>query len=196
MSLPQSVNIEGKDIPIMTFKQLEQKPRLTLKNIAMNLRDAIGAERLPALRAAGSLEEVTFWIIDVQCMLAKAVGVEITPNDLGLPSGYGAGDAGLMGGGQQAQSGGPGAQPEFAAQPAHAAMAAAAATKAKNQRGSNIFGGDDVPAAPKAYQQQRQPMQPLDQGGPEMAAMAAYNTAMDQAAATRARNQRGSNIFG
>jgi len=197
MSLPQSVTFSDKEVPIFTFKQLEQKPRLTLKNIAMNLRDMIGAERLPPLRAAGSLEEVTSWIIDVQCMLAKAVGMDISPEALGQPSDFGMAEAGLMGGPQaQAQGGGRrDNRPEFDAMPTHDTMAAAAATKAKNQRGSNIFGSDDE--APKAYQQQRQPMQPLGQGGPnDVSAMAAYTTAMDQAAATRARNQRGSNIFG
>merc|ERR1719482_2522506 len=157
----------------------------------MNLRDSIGADRLPPLRAASGIEEVTSWIIDVQCMLAHAVGVEISPAELGLPSDYGTLEAGLMGGPQQ--GGRPQMlQPEFDAPPTHAAMSEAAATKAKNQRGSNIFGGDDAPAPPKAYQQQRQPMQALNQGGPnDVAAMAAYTAAMDQAAATRARNQRG-----
>jgi len=195
-NLPQSVTIMNKELPVFTFKQLEQKPRLTLKNIAMNLRDTIGAERLPPLRAAGSIEEVTSWIIDVQCMAYKAAsGIDITPEELGQPSDFGMGDAGLMGG-QQAQVGGRQNHPEFDAQPTHDAMAEAAATKAKNQRGSNIFGGDDERMAPKAYQQ-RQPMQQIGQGGPnDMAAAAAYTAAMDQAAATRARNQRGSNIFG
>merc|ERR1719231_1699991 len=65
-------------------------------------------------------------------------------------------------------------------------------TKARNQRGSNIFGGNDDPS-PRGYAQQRQPMQQFAQADPnEAAARAAYEAAMDQAAATRARNQRGS----
>merc|ERR1719453_1461864 len=154
MSLPQSINIEGKDVPLYTFAQLNQKPRLTLKNLAMNLRDTIGAERLPPLRAAGSIEEVTSWILDVECMALKAAsGIVITPEELGQPADFGMGDAGLMGG-QQAQ-GGRQNHPDFDAQPTHDAMAEAAATKAKNQRGSNIFGGDDERMAPKAYQQRQ-----------------------------------------
>lgn len=204
MSLPQSLNVEGKDIALYTFKQLEQKPRLTLKNLAMNLRDAIGQERLPPLRAASGVEEVISWIIDVQCMLAGATGIQLTPRELGVPSDYAMAEAGLMGGGFQAQ---PQAQapraempyPDYDAAPQvipHAAMAEAAQTKARNQRGSNIFGGDDE-RSPRGYPQQQQPKQQFGQADPnEAAARAAYEAAMDQAAATRARNQRGSAIFG
>lgn len=196
MSLPQTMNIEGNEIPLSTFKYLDSKPRTTLKNLAMNLRDAIGADRLPPLTASGSVEVLTCWIIDVQCMLAQAIGLQITAADLGKPANYGVSDTGFMGGPQAPKGVGTDrGVPEFNVQPNDAAMAQAAATKAKNQRGSNIFGGgDDDPTMPK---QQRQPMQPLQQAGPnDMASMAAYEAAMDQAAATRARNQRGSNIFG
>lgn len=195
MSLPQSLNVGGKDFAIYTFKQLEQKPRLTLKNLAMNLQDAIGAERLPPLRAAGSVEEVISWIIDVQCTLSGAMGIQLTPRELGVPSDYSMSEGGLLGGGLQAQ---PQAQAPRAEMPypEHAAMAEAAQTKARNQRGSNIFGGNDDPS-PRGYAQQRQPMQQFAQADPnEAAARAAYEAAMDQAAATRARNQRGSAIFG
>ena len=238
--LPQSINVEGKELPLLTFKQLDQKPRLTLKNLAMNIRDAVGADRLPPLTAAGSTENLTCWILDVECMLAQAVlGLQITPIDLGQPANYGVSDA-FMGGPNGSLTGGPKgfgtdralpefnaestqaamsqaaatkaknqrgsnifggddeprfgterALPEFNAESTHAAMSQAAATKVKNQRGSNIFGGDDERAMPK--QQQRQPMQPMQTTNADMAA---YEAAMDQAAATRARNQRGSDIFG
>ena len=199
MALPQSFQFEQRDVPLYTFGQLEQQPRQSLKSRAMNLRDLVGADRLPPLTAAGAKEDVLSWIIDVQCMLARSTGLEVTPTDLGVPRDFSMGEAGMMGGGGGGggQGGGGGRQEPFSQQQdgdQYAAMHEAAAHKARNQRGSNIFGGDEE-RAPKQYQQPRQPMQELVEPS-SGAAMAAYGAAMEQAAATRARNQRGSNIFG
>ena len=72
-SLPTTVSINGKEINLFTFEQLSQQPRLKLKNRAMDLRDAVGADRLPPLTAAGSIESVTMWIMEVQCGLVKVL---------------------------------------------------------------------------------------------------------------------------
>jgi len=140
---------EGKTVPIYTFTQLEQIPRQRLKNRAMDLRDLVGEDRLPPLRAGGSVDVVLSWILEVQCALLKSTGLDLTVQDLGKPRGYG----------EDAEG--------------------------------NYFGNG---AAPSKAAPQRQPMQDVIQGGGSEAS-AAYEQAVQQAAAIRQRNQ-GSNIFG
>ena len=65
------------------------QPRLKLKNRAKDLQDLIGADRLPPLRTTGSIESVTMWILEVQCALAKAAQVDLTPAQLGQPADFG-----------------------------------------------------------------------------------------------------------
>jgi len=150
--VPDSVTFENRTVPLYTYGQLQQQPRQKLKNRAQDLQDLVGKDRLPPLVASGSVESVTLWILDVQSAIARSAGLEITPADLGQPA------------------------------DAFGAM--------ENEHGllhptSKGFGG-----APP-----RQPMQDLVQG-PGSDAEAAYLSAMQAAAATRARNQAGSNIFG
>ena len=38
-NIPQSVAFDGKDVPLYTFEQLAQQPRLKLKNRARDLQD-------------------------------------------------------------------------------------------------------------------------------------------------------------
>ena len=150
MSLPQQTVFEGREVPLYTFKQLEQQPRQKLKSRAMDLRDIVGADRLPPLRAAGSVEEVCTWILEVQSMIAKSAGLELTPVDFGLPPNFGLVDEEFLNPAQtkthsssmqrqpmQELQQGPGSGAIAAYE---SAMDAAAATRAKNQRGSNIFG--------------------------------------------------------
>jgi len=143
MSLPQSIQFDQRDVPLYTFGQLEQQPRPSLKNRALNLRDIVGAERLPPLSPAGAKEDVISWIIEVQCMLAKATGLDITPTDLGMPRDFSMGEAGLMGGGGGGGGGGGRHQappPQHGVDGGHGmARNEAAAHKAKNQRASLHF---------------------------------------------------------
>ena len=44
-----SVVFEGAEMPLWTFDQLIAIPRKVLKNRALDLRQAVGAERLPPL---------------------------------------------------------------------------------------------------------------------------------------------------
>jgi len=189
---------DQREVPLYTFGQLEQQPRMSLKNRAMNLRDLIGAERLPALSAAGAKEEVIVWIIDVQCMLAKATGLDITPAHLGVPADFNVQDDGLMAEGDNGHRGQPESQPPLSQRAGDgdayaAAMNQAAMHKMKNQRGSNIFGGDDEPTSARVYSQRSQPMPELSNrnGNGD-----GYALAMNEAAMHKAKNQRGSNIFG
>ena len=129
------------------------QPRLKLKNRACDLRDLVGEARLPPLRAAGTAESVTKWIIEVQCAISKSCGIDgLTPAHFGLPHGFGdleeemlfhsaTNKSKTMGGSARQPMAdlvqGPGGDAMAAYE---SAMAAAAATRAKNQRGSNIFG--------------------------------------------------------
>lgn len=199
MPIPTSIAFEGKDVPLYTFGQLEQQPRLKLKGRAMDLRDLVGADRLPALRAAAGADEVLPWIIEVQCALAKAAGIDLNPAMLGMPKNFGFADDDMINQGQQDKHGGMAGQPMevphgIDPDSARATNNAAAALKAKNQRGSDIFGGYEEAA--------QQPAARRGMPGPDAARAygnpyeANYESAMDTAAALKAKNQRGSNIFG
>ena len=88
---PDTAAFEGKSVALYTFEQLSQQPRLKLKNRAMDLRDLVGADRLPALTTTGSIEAVTRWIMDTQCALCRASGLgDLTPDMFGMPADYGA----------------------------------------------------------------------------------------------------------
>ena len=142
--LPTTVAFDGKEVPLYTFEQLSQQPRLKLKNCAMDLRDLIGEDRVPPLRAAGSIESVTMWILEVESALCKAAGMAIEVSDLGLPANFGmeeeqnlinhakAAPRQVM-----AELGPQGETDSMAAY--HAASEAARITRMRNQ-GSNIFG--------------------------------------------------------
>ena len=52
--LPTTVAFDGKEVPLYTFEQLSQQPRLKLKNRAMDLRDLVGADSLPPLVTSGT----------------------------------------------------------------------------------------------------------------------------------------------
>jgi len=147
MSIPQEIAFEGRTVPLYTFEQLSQQPRLKLKNRAMDLRDLVGADRLPPLRPSSSVEEVTSWILDVQCGIAKSAGLDLSPQALGKPAGFGVDDSEDLF--HSATKGSTPRQPMAdlvqgagagAAEAAYeSAVAAAQATRARNQS-SNIFG--------------------------------------------------------
>ena len=111
----------------------------------MNLRDLIGAERAPPLRTTGSIESVTVWIIEVQCALLKATGLDVSPFDLGLPANFGAEEEENLMNHAKSQPRPPMADLANTGLDANqaayeASMQAAQATRLRNQQGSNIFG--------------------------------------------------------
>jgi hypothetical protein len=152
MALPTSCVYQGKEVPLYTFKQLEQQARKTLGNRAKDLRDLVGAHKLPPLRPAAQFEEVTSWIIETQCAIARSAGLaELTPEALGMPASYGFQDDEMLNPVQQKTHSVFGAsaprepmadliQGPTAGQIAayEAAQVAAAATRAKNMRGNNV----------------------------------------------------------
>ena len=146
MPLPQTVDYNGRPTNIFTYEQLEQQPRRNLKNRAKDLQDLIGADRLPPLVANGSVESVTVWILEVECALLKMHGIEATPFDLGMPNGFGTEEEENMFNHAKGKSREPireitqGVDSDGAAAAYAAAMEAAAATRQRNQMGSNIFG--------------------------------------------------------
>lgn len=73
--------------PIQT--QLEQLGKPQLKQRAMNLRDIVGAARLPPMQNSISTDAMISWIIQVQVMLLGVTGVECTPDDFGVPKEFG-----------------------------------------------------------------------------------------------------------
>jgi len=68
-----------------TYKQLEQQSRNTIKSRATLTRDNIGAERLPPFSAAQGPDQMIFWLLSVQCMVAQSEGLQLTPADFGAP---------------------------------------------------------------------------------------------------------------
>uniref|UniRef100_A0A6V4SKI3 Uncharacterized protein n=1 Tax=Prymnesium polylepis TaxID=72548 RepID=A0A6V4SKI3_9EUKA len=144
--IPATMNFEGKEVALHTFGQLEQLPRQRLKNRAMDLRDMVGADRLPHVNVGGTIDTVISWILDVQCALAKSAGIELTPEALGKPHGYGLDEDGMAiggkGGGAQRQpmqdvvQGGGGGE----GQTIYEDNSRQAAAIRQRNRGSNIFG--------------------------------------------------------
>jgi|Transcript_28547 hypothetical protein len=59
--IPATMNFEGKEVALHTFGQLEQLPRQRLKNRAMDLRDMVGADRLPHVNVGGTIDTVISW---------------------------------------------------------------------------------------------------------------------------------------
>ena len=54
--LPATVAFEGEEVSLYTWEQLDQQSKIKIKNLAMNLRDSLGAERLPPLATGGPIE--------------------------------------------------------------------------------------------------------------------------------------------
>ena len=81
MSLPASLNFNGKEMNLLTFQQLEQQSRKNLIGIVNNLRDDLGADNLPKLTGQGP-DMTIEWILNVQCAMCMGKGVRVTPADL------------------------------------------------------------------------------------------------------------------
>jgi len=86
--LPASIEVEGHEIPLLNFEQVEQLSARTLYTKARNIRDKIGAHRLPPL-VPGTVEVVMKWLLVVQCHVAsQATGMQVSPADFGAPIAY------------------------------------------------------------------------------------------------------------
>ena len=71
-TLPTEIVFEGMTLPISTYEQLEQQSRKNLMGKVATLKQAVGAERLPALTGHGP--DLTIdWILVVQQGLVRNV---------------------------------------------------------------------------------------------------------------------------
>eukprot|EP00928_Gymnodinium_smaydae_P051473 TRINITY_DN3501_c0_g2_i3.p1 TRINITY_DN3501_c0_g2~~TRINITY_DN3501_c0_g2_i3.p1 ORF type:complete len:135 (-),score=21.14 TRINITY_DN3501_c0_g2_i3:290-694(-) len=129
----QTFEFEGKEFTLWTEDQLHRINRDALTKRAMNIRDHIGADRLPQMPRQP--EQMKLWILDVQTMLSGAGQPDRSErSEAAPPSAHGRG--GGYGGDRT-----PGSvrQLNENEQAYSDASSAARAAKARNQ-GSNIFG--------------------------------------------------------
>ena len=101
MSPPDEIEFEGKTVAIWTYPQLEKLSKLNLRARAMNLRDQIGADRLPNLRLTAQPAALIQWLLNAEVSMCEALGIPLTMKDLGAPkddamleTGYFGGDDG------------------------------------------------------------------------------------------------------
>lgn len=77
-------------LDIFTFSQLEQKSFPNLKNLAMTMRDKIGADSVPPITTAGGVPAVINWILDVQVSMCSSIGLRVDASAFGAPYDLGA----------------------------------------------------------------------------------------------------------
>jgi hypothetical protein len=87
----EEIEWEGRPVSCWTYDQLGRLSKLNLRQRAMNLRDLIGAQKLPPLRTTSQPETMIQWILDVQLMLCAAVGIPEDACDFGGPKNEDAG---------------------------------------------------------------------------------------------------------
>ena len=97
----------GQEVRLYAFDDLESLGRAALKQRALNLRDKLGKDlSLPRLQLSGSADQTVLWLLEVQCLLAGAVGMELSAQDFGAPAGVfltvSSGAIGIAGGGSEA----------------------------------------------------------------------------------------------
>lgn len=92
-SFPQSLELNGVLIPLYKYSELEMLSRARIKERALNLRDIINStksrffEHHPELRLNANAFNVASWIIDVQVVLAAAIGSDdLTHAAFGAPA--------------------------------------------------------------------------------------------------------------
>jgi hypothetical protein len=71
--LPSSLDVEGKEIQLLNWEQIEQLSARTLLIKSRNIQSKLGAERLPPL-VPGTAEVLIKWLMTVQCALCSQVG--------------------------------------------------------------------------------------------------------------------------
>jgi len=145
-AFPATVDCFGKEgHQLWGFKQLEAANKAHLRRKAMDLRDLIGAEKLPPMPNAQ--EAQIRWLIDVQVMLLNSLEGQgkYSSCDFGMPSNFAVPEQAYFGLGEPARA--PAGQnamaPRGEENPALAAahseaMAGAAAAKARN-RGQGLW---------------------------------------------------------
>ena len=85
MSPPESIPFGDAEVACWTHEQLTRLSKLNLKQRAMNLRDQVGANRLPPLRLSAQPPEIIRWMLVAQCAIAEAAGIDLTLADWGAP---------------------------------------------------------------------------------------------------------------
>lgn len=161
MAPPEAVTFEGKEVPCWTHDQLEKLSKLNLKQRAMNLRDQIGVDRLPALRLSSQPTALISWLLVAQCIICEALGMPMTPQDWGAPIDVSEGETTYFGGNTPRSQ--PTPQPPAAAQQKSTAgygqqgdvsghdavMAAAQAARLRNQGSLTLGDASSYDAAPQ-----------------------------------------------
>lgn len=88
--------VHGLPVPLYTYNQLERMsahgPRVGIKLAANNLRDAVqqvmGPNAAPPLNIHAQHPEIMQWVLQVQLMLAKASGLNVTLENFGIPNSF------------------------------------------------------------------------------------------------------------
>jgi len=86
-NLPTSVFFNGRDVNIYSFAQMDRIGKKSLKDRAMNLRDLVGADKLPRFSPGMQDEQMIAWLLEAQIIVAAWCGVTLTVADLGAPKG-------------------------------------------------------------------------------------------------------------
>jgi len=87
--VPEEINFEGHRLTLWTYDQLHRAPHKILRQRAADLREAVGASRLPPFSPAMDVEAMTRWVLEVEVALANAVtGGAFTFFDFGVPEDY------------------------------------------------------------------------------------------------------------
>ena len=89
-SHPTMCVFDGKTLPLHSFGQLEHKDKKQVRQVATAFRDKIGAfaQLIPPLPAAGTSDQLTWWLLCTQCELIKYSGCQLTPQQFGAPPGF------------------------------------------------------------------------------------------------------------
>lgn len=81
--LPASLTLDGVEVPVWSYAVLSNLKRANVKERALNLREAVGAERLPPLEDGSHLVP---WLIHAYAAVAAAAGrADLTTAAFGLP---------------------------------------------------------------------------------------------------------------
>jgi len=87
--VPEEIHFEGHRLILWTYDQLHRVPHKILRQRANDLREMIGASRLPPFSPAMDVEAMTRWMLEVEVALANAVtGGSFTFFDFGVPEDY------------------------------------------------------------------------------------------------------------
>ena len=75
-------------VPLFTYEQLERMTTQLLQTKATDLRDSLGksASTLPPLPKFTQHDIIVNWLLDVQVLLARASGLDVTAEHFGRPN--------------------------------------------------------------------------------------------------------------